>query len=64
VPSAAEPALPPVPEDVAQYAGKWVALRGGEVIASADSLEELRENEQVTRDDAVYVVPEPNMVFL
>jgi Family of unknown function (DUF5678) len=49
---------------VGRFAGKWVALRGGQVIASADSLEELRENEQVTRDDAVYVVPEPGIYFL
>jgi Family of unknown function (DUF5678) len=64
VPSTADLSLPPLPEDVGQYAGKWVALRGDEVIASADSLAELRENEQVTRDDAVYVVPEPDKVFL
>ena len=52
------------PKDVEQYAGKWIAIRGDEVVASADSLEELRANEQVSRDDAVWVVPEPGTYFL
>jgi hypothetical protein len=43
--------------------GKWVAIRDGEVIASADSLAELHANDNVTRDDAVYVVPESNSAF-
>ena len=55
---------PVLPKGVEQYAGKWIAIRGDEVIASADSLEELRANELVSRDDAVWVVPEPGMQFL
>jgi hypothetical protein len=46
-----------------QYAGKWIAIRGDEVVASADSLEELRANDQVSRDDDVWVVPEPGIHF-
>ena len=55
---------PALPQDVEQYAGKWIAIRGDQVVASADSLEELRANEQVSRDDAVWVVPEPGTYFL
>jgi Family of unknown function (DUF5678) len=54
---------PAVPEDVERYAGKWIAIRGDEVVASADSLEELYANEQVSRNDAVWVVPEPGIHF-
>jgi len=49
---------------VEQYAGTWVAIRGDQVVASADSLEELRANDQVSRNDAVWVVPEPGIHFL
>lgn len=46
-----------------EYAGKWVALRDGEVVASADSLAELRENPDVRREDAVFIVPERHSYF-
>jgi hypothetical protein len=46
-----------------KYAGKWVAIRHGEVVAAADSLEELRADPEVRRTDAVYVVPEPSSYF-
>ena len=46
-----------------EYAGKWIAVRDGAVIASADSLDELRANEHVRREDAVYVVPDPSSSF-
>lgn len=53
-----------VPTEVfEQYAGKWVALRGVEVIAAADSLAELRESPDVTRQDAVFLVPESPSSF-
>ncbi len=56
---------PPVlPEGVDQYAGKWIAIRGDEVVASADSVEELFANDQVSRDDTLYAVPEPGIHFL
>ena len=55
---------PLLPKGVEQYAGKWIAIRGDEVVASADSLEELRANDQVSRSDALWVVPEPGIHFL
>jgi len=48
---------------VEQYAGKWIAIRGDQIVGSAASLEELRANEQVSRDDEVWVVPEPGTHF-
>lgn len=53
-----------LPKGVEQYAGKWIAIRGDEVVASADSLEELWANERVSRDDTLYAVPEPGIHFL
>jgi hypothetical protein len=63
VSSTTEWSLPALPEGVEKYAGKWIAIRGDEVVASADSLEELRANEQVSRKDALWVVPEPGTHF-
>ena len=62
--SSTEYSLPALPKDAERYAGKWVAIRGDEIVAGADSLEELRANELVSRDDAVWVVPEPGTYFL
>ena len=53
-----------LPEGVERYAGKWIAIRGDEIVASADSLEELYANDQVSRNDALWVVPEPGTYFL
>ena len=53
-----------LPEGVEQYAGKWIAIRGDEVVASADSLKELCANEHVSREDTLYAVPEPGIHFL
>jgi Family of unknown function (DUF5678) len=53
-----------LPEGVEQYAGKWIAIRGNDIVASADSLEQLYANEQVSRDDTVWVAPEPGTHFL
>ena len=61
--STTEQSLPAFPKGAERYAGKWVAIRDDEVVASADSLEELRANELVSRDDAVWVVPEPGTHF-
>ena len=55
---------PVLPKGVEQYGGKWIAIRGDEIVASADSLEELRANDQVSRDDDVWVAPEPGTYFL
>ena len=54
-------AIPPAAFD--DYPGKWIAVRDGAVVASADSLGELRANPEVTREDAVYVVPEQSTYF-
>jgi hypothetical protein len=54
----------PIPQGVERYAGKWVAIRGDEVVASADSLAALRRDERVSPEDTVWVVPEPGVPFL
>jgi len=43
---------PPTP-----YMGKWVALRGGKVIASDLSAKALRDHEEVRPTDAIVPVP-------
>jgi hypothetical protein len=60
---AAEITQGPLVLDLENYAGKWVAIRDGEVVASADSLEERRENPDVRREDTVYIVPERTSYF-
>jgi Family of unknown function (DUF5678) len=54
---------PVLPEDVEQYAGKWIAIRGDKVVASADSLEELDANDEVSCKDVLWVVPEAGTHF-
>jgi hypothetical protein len=57
----------PLPRDLDRdrYAGKWIAIRGDDVAASADSLGALLEDERVSRDDTLYNVPEePGVPFL
>jgi hypothetical protein len=62
--STVEISQPPISAEIArEYAGRWVALRAGTVIADAESYEELRADERVRRDDAVYLVPEPSSYF-
>ena len=51
------------PATLEAYAGKWVAVREGVVVAWAESLEGLRDNDEVRREDAVYVVPESGHYF-
>jgi hypothetical protein len=54
----------PVSEDVKeQNRGKWIAIRGDEVIASAESLDELIADERVKALDAVYRVPTTSTYF-
>ena len=50
-------------EELRKYIGKWVAIRSGHVVASADTFDDLRENENVRRHDAVYVVPQRGPFF-
>ena len=44
-------------EDLSQYAGQWVALRQGRVIASDIDAVALRNNPEVSRDDDILPVP-------
>ena len=44
-------------EDLAAYAGEWVALRHGRVVAAASSLPALRSDPRVLRGDEVRAVP-------
>jgi hypothetical protein len=53
----------PIPEGIEEYAGKWVVIRAGEVVAAADSFEELVAVEGLHPDDAIYHVPERDSVF-
>jgi hypothetical protein len=49
---------PLLPEGVAeQYRGKWIAIRDREVVAVADSLEELYAHDGVDVGDVIYRVP-------
>jgi hypothetical protein len=60
---AEQTAKAPISEEALEaHRGKWVALRGGEVIASADSFEELTADE-VEPSDAIYHVPESPGAF-
>lgn len=54
----------PLPvEAVEHYAGKWIAVRDGEVVAAADEFEELVADERVRDTDTLYRVPEPDTYF-
>lgn len=63
--SVVEVSPPPVPaEAFARFPGRWVAVRDGEVIADAATIEELEANPLVLPADAFFRVPEPNSKFL
>lgn len=52
-------------DDLSPYAGQWVALRNGRVIASDVSGVALRDNAEVREDDMlVPVPPSPAGVFI
>lgn len=44
-------------EDLRPYAGKWVALRDGYVVASADDSVSLRDDDAVRESDQLLPVP-------
>lgn len=46
--------------DLAPYAGQWVALRNGEVIASDMDAKRLREHMEVREDDVLVPVGHPD----
>jgi hypothetical protein len=45
-------------EDLSQYAGSWVAIRDGKVVASALDPVELRDMPEVRADDLLMPVPD------
>jgi hypothetical protein len=49
---------PEVLEDLTKYAGSWVAIRDGKVIASALDPVELRDKSDVHEDDVLLPVPD------
>jgi hypothetical protein len=44
-------------EDLKPYAGQWVAIRDGRVVASAFEAVELRNHPEVSDDDTIIPVP-------
>jgi Family of unknown function (DUF5678) len=56
---------PPVPaEAFERFPGHWVALRDGDIVANARTLEELEADERVAIIDTLFRVPEPGSKFL
>lgn len=56
---------PPVPaEAFERFPGRWVALRDGDTVADARTIEELEANERVATTDTLFRVPEPGSKFL
>lgn len=49
---------PQVNEDLTKYAGSWVAIRDGKVIADALDSVELRNKPEVKDDDFLMPVPD------
>jgi hypothetical protein len=49
---------PQVHEDLTPYAGSWVAIRDGKVVASALDSVELRDHPDVREDDLLMPVPD------
>jgi hypothetical protein len=50
-------------EDLSAYAGQWVALRDGHVVAAAPDPTSLRENPDVREDDELVPVGEPRATY-
>lgn len=55
--------LPISEEALKTYADKWVALRAGEVVASADDYEALVANDLIEATDAIFHVPPASSLF-
>lgn len=55
--------LPISEKALKKYAGKWVALRGGNVIAAADDYETLMAHDKVELTDAIFHVPPTSSLF-
>ncbi len=55
---------PPVPQEAFdRFAGRWIALRDGEIVADASSELELRADARVESSDALFRVPEASTHF-
>jgi hypothetical protein len=54
----------PIPEDIEQYSGRWVAIRHGKVVANAKSLRALEKDDRFRPDDATCRVPDRGIWFL
>jgi hypothetical protein len=50
-------------DDLAEYDGKWVAMRDGRVVAHAEDEESLREHPDVVETDLLFPVGEPPSGF-
>jgi len=50
-------------DDLAEYDGKWVAMRDGRVVAHAEDEEKLREHPDVVDSDLLFPVGEPPSGF-
>lgn len=49
---------PQIHEDLTLYAGSWVAIRAGKVVASALDSVELRDHPDVHEDDLLMPIPD------
>jgi Family of unknown function (DUF5678) len=47
-----------IEDDLTAYAGSWVAIRDGRVVASALDAVELRDKSEVDKDDVLMPVPD------
>lgn len=58
-----EQARSPLPEGMEKYAGRWVAIRGDDVVADAETVEALVADKRVRPTDVLYRVPERGSYF-
>ena len=54
----------PIPEGIEEYGGRWVAIRGGQVLADAKSLRALMQDALVRPDDLLFLVPDGRIWIL
>jgi hypothetical protein len=62
-PPTAEVARSPLPDDLERYEGRWVAIRNGVVVASAETVEDLLRDNNVRKTDVLYRVPDQHAYF-
>lgn len=62
---AAEISPPPVPaEAFERFPGRWIAVRDGEIIVGARTIQELEASQLIEPSDTFFKVPEPHTKFL